>query len=65
MNLYRAGATRVAISGSGNSPNVLPAAAWANQQDAMTIGVAGFVGGRRATLAVSLGELIKCDGAAA
>ena len=91
MNLYRAGDTLVAISGSGNSPNVLHAVAWANQQGAMTIGLTGFVGGRLATLArlalvvpnhvmpqvedvhmalchalaVSLGELIKCDGAAA
>jgi D-sedoheptulose 7-phosphate isomerase len=91
MNLYRAGDTLVAISGSGNSPNVLHAVAWANQQGAMTIGLTGFVGGRLATLArlalvvpnhvmpqvedvhmalchalaVSLGELIKCDAAAA
>ncbi len=41
----------VAISGSGNSPNVLRAVEWANAQGAPTIGLTGFDGGRLAGLA--------------
>ena len=48
---YRPGDTLVAISGSGNSPNVLRAVAWANQQGATTIGISGFDGGELARLA--------------
>jgi D-sedoheptulose 7-phosphate isomerase len=40
----------VAISGSGNSPNVLQAVAWANQAGAPTIGLSGFDGGKLAQL---------------
>ena len=36
----------VAISGSGNSPNVLRAVDWANQNGLTTIGVTGFDGGK-------------------
>jgi D-sedoheptulose 7-phosphate isomerase len=36
----------VAISGSGNSPNVLMAVDWANRNDLVTVGVTGFDGGR-------------------
>jgi D-sedoheptulose 7-phosphate isomerase len=50
MSLYRPGDTLVAISGSGNSPNVLCAVEWANEQDAMTISMTGFGGGKLATL---------------
>jgi len=55
INLYRPGDTLVAISGSGNSPNVLRAVEWANAQGATTIGLAGFDGGvlaREARLAL-------------
>ncbi len=49
--LYRRGDTLVAISGSGNSPNVLRAVEWANAQGATTIGMSGFDGGKLAELA--------------
>jgi D-sedoheptulose 7-phosphate isomerase len=48
---FRPGDTLVAISGSGNSPNVLRAVEWANDQDATTIGMAGFDGGALARMA--------------
>lgn len=51
MTLYRPGDTLVAISGSGNSPNVLRAVEWANGQGAATVGITGFGGGKLAGLA--------------
>ena len=51
MSLYRPGDTLVTISGSGNSPNVLRAVEWANEQTATTIGLTGFSGGKLAGLA--------------
>ncbi len=51
MSLFRPGDTLVAISGSGNSPNVLRAVEWANEQGAPTIGMTGFGGGKLADLA--------------
>lgn len=51
INLYRPGDTLVAISGSGNSPNVLRAVEWANTQGAVTVGMSGFHGGTLASLA--------------
>ena len=36
----------VAISGSGNSPNVLTAVDWANEHGLVVVGVTGFEGGR-------------------
>jgi D-sedoheptulose 7-phosphate isomerase len=47
---YRPGDCLVLISGSGNSPSVLRAAEWANQQDAPTIGLVGFGGGKLAPI---------------
>lgn len=41
----------VAISGSGNSPNVLRAVDWANKQGLTTFGCTGFKGGTLKTLA--------------
>ena len=41
----------IAISGSGNSPNVLKAIEYANQQGAITVGLTGFSGGKLAGLA--------------
>ena len=41
----------VAISASGNSPNLLTAIEWANAHGAITIGLTGFDGGRLASLA--------------
>ena len=36
----------IAISGSGNSPNVLNAVDWANRHDLITFGLTGYDGGR-------------------
>jgi D-sedoheptulose 7-phosphate isomerase len=41
----------IAISGSGNSPNVLRAVDWANRKGLKTIGCTGFGGGKLNTLA--------------
>jgi D-sedoheptulose 7-phosphate isomerase len=40
----------LAISGSGNSPNVLQAVAVAREQGAVTIGLSGFAGGKLADM---------------
>jgi D-sedoheptulose 7-phosphate isomerase len=40
----------IAISGSGNSPNVLRAIAYAKEQGAFTIGLCGDTGGKLATI---------------
>ena len=49
--VYRPGDTLVAISGSGNSPNVLHAASWVQAQGGHVVGMSGFGGGKLATLA--------------
>jgi len=36
----------IAISGSGNSPNIIKAVEWANKQGITTIGITGFDGGK-------------------
>ena len=50
-NLASPGDMLVAISGSGNSPNVLRAVEWANTHDVLTFGCTGFGGGKLRTLA--------------
>src|SRR5262245_4211527 len=45
-NLASAGDLLIAISGSGNSPNVLRAVEWANRNGLVTFGCTGFGGGR-------------------
>ena len=50
-NLAGPGDLLVAISGSGNSPNVLRAVEWANGQGMNTFGCTGFSGGKLRTLA--------------
>ena len=50
-NLARPGDLLVAISGSGNSPNVLRAVDWANRHGLTTFGCTGFSGGKLRTLA--------------
>jgi D-sedoheptulose 7-phosphate isomerase len=50
-NLASPGDLLIAISGSGNSPNVLRAVEWANTQDLRTFGCTGFGGGKLRTLA--------------
>ena len=50
-NLANPGDLLIAISGSGNSPNVLRAVEWANRHDLRTFGCTGFGGGKLRTLA--------------
>jgi D-sedoheptulose 7-phosphate isomerase len=50
-NFLHPGDLVIAISGSGNSPNVLKAIEYANQQGAITVGLTGFGGGKLAGLA--------------
>src|SRR5205823_1936883 len=50
-NLASPGDLLVAISGSGNSPNVLRAVEWANRHDLVTFGCTGFSGGKLRGLA--------------
>jgi D-sedoheptulose 7-phosphate isomerase len=50
-NLAEPGDLLIAISGSGNSPNVLGAVEWANRNGLATFGCTGFSGGRLRTLA--------------
>src|SRR5579863_8228544 len=50
-NLARPGDLLIAISGSGNSPNVLRAVEWANRNDLKTFGCTGFGGGKLRGLA--------------
>ncbi|NCO39686.1 MAG: phosphoheptose isomerase [Armatimonadetes bacterium CG_4_10_14_3_um_filter_66_18] len=49
-NFAEPGDVLIAISGSGNSPNVLRAVEYANEIGMVTIGVAGFKGGKLAPL---------------
>ncbi|MFI5202500.1 MAG: SIS domain-containing protein [Candidatus Kapaibacterium sp.] len=49
----RPGDIVVAISGSGNSPNVLGAIEWANANGLYTVGVTGFAGGKLKQIAKS------------
>ena len=46
MNYGRPGDLAIAISGSGNSPNVLAAVDWANRHELITLGLTGFDGGK-------------------
>ena len=50
-NLANEGDVLVAISGSGNSPNVLRAVEWANRRGLKTFSCTGFGGGKLRTLA--------------
>ena len=50
-NLAQPGDLLIAVSGSGNSPNVLRAVEWANRHDLRTFGCPGFNGGKLRTLA--------------
>ena len=50
-NLASEGDLLIAISGSGNSPNVLRAVEWANKHDLKTFGCTGFSGGKLRSLA--------------
>lgn len=46
MNYGSPGDVVIAISGSGNSPNVLNAVDWANRHGLTTFGLTGFAGGK-------------------
>src|SRR5712692_3270964 len=50
-NLASPGDLLVAISGSGNSPNILRAVEWANRHDLTTFGCTGYGGGKLRSLA--------------
>src|SRR3954447_7659475 len=50
-NLAGPGDLLIAISGSGNSPNILRAVEWANRNGLKTFGCTGFSGGKLRTLA--------------
>jgi len=50
-NLASPGDLLIAISGSGNSPNILRAVEWANKHGLTTFGCTGFSGGKLRTLA--------------
>lgn len=50
-NLGSAGDLLIAISGSGNSPNILRAVDWANRHGLKTFGCTGFSGGKLKSLA--------------
>jgi D-sedoheptulose 7-phosphate isomerase len=50
-NLASPGDLLIAISGSGNSPNILRAVDWANRNGLRTFGCTGFSGGKLRTLA--------------
>jgi D-sedoheptulose 7-phosphate isomerase len=51
MNYGSAGDVLIALSGSGNSPNVLAAVDWANRHGLKTFGLTGFGGGKLRSLA--------------
>jgi D-sedoheptulose 7-phosphate isomerase len=51
MNFGTAGDLCIAISGSGNSPNVLSAVDWANRHGLKTFGLTGYSGGKLRQLA--------------
>ena len=50
-NLSSPGDLLLAISGSGNSPNILKAVEWANTHGLETVGITGFEGGKLRGLA--------------
>ncbi len=50
-NLSSPGDLLLAISGSGNSPNILRAVDWANRNGLTTVGFTGFSGGKLKSLA--------------
>lgn len=53
-NLASPGDLLIAISGSGNSPNVLKATEWANENGLKTFGCTGFSGGKLSKIAQQL-----------
>src|SRR4029079_5523425 len=60
QNLIQPGDVLIAISGSGNSPNVLRAMEYAHSRRAETVAMLGFGGGKAAELA-DLVLLVEAD----
>jgi len=60
QNLIRAGDLLIAISASGNSPNVLNAIRYAQRQSAEVVGILGFEGGEAARM-VDLAIVVPSD----
>ncbi len=60
QSLIRAGDLLIAISGSGNSPNVLNAIRYAQRQSAEVVGILGFEGGKAAAM-VDLAIVVPSD----
>lgn len=58
--LLQPGDLVIAISGSGNSPNVLRAVEMARERGAVTVGMTGFAGGRLKPL-VDLAIVVPCE----
>ena len=50
MNLASEGDLLIAISGSGNSPNIIAAADWAKRHGVVVFGMTGFNGGKLKTM---------------
>ncbi|HTK75254.1 MAG TPA: SIS domain-containing protein [Gemmataceae bacterium] len=59
-NLANPGDLLIAISGSGNSPNILRAVEWANAHDLSTFGCTGYSGGKLKQIA-QLGLHVPLD----
>jgi len=59
-SVIRRGDVVVAISGSGNSENVLRAVELASQAGGITVGLSGFSGGKLSTL-VDVPVVVPCD----
>lgn len=60
MNFFVPGDAVIAISGSGNSPNVLRAIEYANKNEGTTIGLCGFRGGKLRNM-VDIPVLVDID----
>jgi len=61
-NLFREGDVLIAISGSGNSPNVVAAARLAKELGGMTVGLVGFDGGELAKISDHVIHVVTSKG---
>ena len=61
MNFGSAGDLVIAISGSGNSPNVLAAVDWANRHGLTTLGLTGYDGGQLKQMQTDGMHVPLCD----
>lgn len=65
-NIMTPGDLVIAISGSGNSPNVIKAVEWANQNGGITLGLSGYSGGKLKQIAqhsvwVAVNDMQLCE----